>query len=102
MIFRSSSALRLCVGLFALSFLPAAARAQTTLSEVQALMKQGQYKTALARVDQLVATKPKDAQARFTKGVILTELNRPSEAIQVYQKLPRTTPPCLSRTTTSR
>jgi ketosteroid isomerase-like protein len=50
-------------------------------------MKQGQYKTALARVDQLVATKPKDAQARFTKGVILTELNRPSEAIQVYQKL---------------
>jgi tetratricopeptide (TPR) repeat protein len=50
-------------------------------------MKQGQYKTALARVDQLVATKPKDAQARFTKGVILTELNRPNEAIQVYQKL---------------
>jgi len=50
-------------------------------------MKQGQYKTALVRVDQLVTAKPKDAQARFAKGVILTELNRQNEAIQVYQKL---------------
>ncbi len=87
MIFRSSSALRLYAGIFAFTCLVATASAETTLADVQALIKQGQYKTALARVDELVAAKPKDSQARFAKGVILTELNRPSEAIQVYQKL---------------
>lgn len=57
------------------------------LSDAQALLKQGQLQPALDKVEQLLATKPKDAQARFLKGLILTEQNRPNEAILVFQKL---------------
>jgi len=65
--------------------LPAAA--EPTLTEVQAHMKQGQLPAALEKVDQILAVRPKDAQARFTKGIILTEMNRLNEAAVVYQKL---------------
>lgn len=65
--------------------LPAAA--EPTLTEVQAHMKQGQLPAALEKVDQILAVRPKDAQARFTKGVILTEMNRLNDAAVVYQKL---------------
>lgn len=57
------------------------------LSEAQGLFKQGQLQTALDRVDQHLATKPKDAQGRFLKGLVLTELNRPADAIGVFTKL---------------
>lgn len=57
------------------------------LSDAQALLKQGQLQPALDKVEQQLATKPKDAQARFLKGLILTEQNRPNEAILVFQKL---------------
>ncbi len=65
--------------------LPAAA--EPTLTEVQANIKQGQLAAALEKVDQILAVRPKDAQARFTKGVILTEMNRLNDAAAVYQKL---------------
>ncbi|MGB7989701.1 MAG: tetratricopeptide repeat protein, partial [Candidatus Methylophosphatis roskildensis] len=57
------------------------------LSEAQGLLKQGQLQPALERVDQYLATKPKDAQGRFLRGLVLTELNRPAEAIGVFTKL---------------
>ncbi|WP_374513880.1 tetratricopeptide repeat protein [Niveibacterium sp.] len=63
------------------------AAAEPTLTEVQAHMKQGQLPAALEKVDQILAVRPKDAQARFTKGVILTEMNRLNDAAVVYQKL---------------
>lgn len=58
-----------------------------SLPEIQRLIKQGQYPQALERVDAYIATRPKDAQGRFTKGLILTELNRPADAIVVFQRL---------------
>lgn len=57
------------------------------LTDAQALLKQGQLQPALERVDQYLATKPKDAQGRFLKGLVLTELNRPADAITVFTKL---------------
>ncbi len=57
------------------------------LPDVQKLIKQGQYPQALTKVDAYLATKPKDAQGRFLKGLILTEMNKPSEAIAVFTKL---------------
>lgn len=57
------------------------------LPEVQRLIKQGQFPQALARVDAYLASKPKDAQGRFLKGLILTEMNKPAEAIAVFTKL---------------
>lgn len=57
------------------------------LQDLQALMKQGQFAQALERADQLLASKPRDAQVRFLKGVVLSELNRSSDAIAIFQKL---------------
>ena len=57
------------------------------LPEVQRLIKLGQYPQALTKVDAYLASKPKDAQGRFLKGLILTEMNKPAEAIAVFTKL---------------
>ena len=57
------------------------------LPEVQRLIKQGQYSQALEKVDTYLSSRPKDAQGRFLKGLIYTEMNRPSDAIGVFTKL---------------
>lgn len=57
------------------------------LPEVQRLMKQGQYPQALEKVDAWLASRPKDAQGRFLKGLIYTEMNKPIEAISVFTRL---------------
>ncbi|MBK7663460.1 MAG: tetratricopeptide repeat protein [Sterolibacteriaceae bacterium] len=72
---------------FAFGMLGAAPAHADALSEAQTLLKQGQLQPALERVDQYLATKPKDAQGRFLRGLVLTELNRPAEAIGVFTKL---------------
>ncbi|GAB1412253.1 hypothetical protein MASR1M97_09890 [Candidatus Desulfobacillus denitrificans] len=74
----------LCAGLLALA--PVAVRADT-LEEASRLMKQGQLGPALEKTEQVLAAKPKDAQARFMKGLILTEMNRYNDAISVFTKL---------------
>jgi tetratricopeptide (TPR) repeat protein len=58
-----------------------------SIPDINRLMKQGQHAQALEQVDRYLAGKPKDAQGRFLKGLILTEMNRSSEAIGVFQKL---------------
>jgi Flp pilus assembly protein TadD len=62
-------------------------RADDPLQEASQLIKQGQFGPALEKTDQILAGKPKDAQAQFLKGVILTEMNRHDEAIAVFTKL---------------
>ncbi len=57
------------------------------LPEVQRLIKQGQFAQALEKVDAHLSSKPKDAQGRFLKGLIYTEMNKPAEAIGVFTKL---------------
>jgi tetratricopeptide (TPR) repeat protein len=69
-----------------LSLAPVVVRADS-LQDANLLMKQGQLVPALEKTDQLLATKPKDAQARFLKGLILTEMNRHNEAIAIFTKL---------------
>ena len=73
------------VGVF-LSISAFSANAQT-LPEVQSLMKQGQMPQALEKVDAYISTKPKDAQGRFMRGLILTELGRSADAVAVFTKL---------------
>ncbi len=58
-----------------------------TIPDIQRLMKQGQMPQALEKTDQYIASKPKDAQGRFMKGLILTELGRQAEAIAVFTRL---------------
>jgi tetratricopeptide (TPR) repeat protein len=57
------------------------------LADIQKLIKAGQYPQALEKTDVYLASKPKDAQGRFLRGLILTEMNRPADAIAVFTKL---------------
>jgi len=57
------------------------------LPEVQRLIKQGQLPQAMEKVDAYLSSKPRDAQGRFLKGLIYTEMNKPAEAVAVFTKL---------------
>jgi tetratricopeptide (TPR) repeat protein len=56
-------------------------------SDVNRMLRAGQLAEANAKVDQFLATKPRDAQMRFLKGVILTEQSKPGDAISTFTKL---------------
>jgi Flp pilus assembly protein TadD len=56
-------------------------------SEVSRLVRSGQLAEALARADSYLATKPRDPQMRFLKGVAQSEAGRKSEAIATFTGL---------------
>lgn len=56
-------------------------------ADVNQLLRSGKYSEALAKADQYLATKPRDPQMRFLKGVTLTEAGKPAEAINTFVKL---------------
>jgi tetratricopeptide (TPR) repeat protein len=62
------------------------------LQDINGLVKQGQHAKALERVNQYLAQKPGDPNARFTKGLILAEQNKTPEAIEVFAALSRDYP----------
>jgi Flp pilus assembly protein TadD len=57
------------------------------LKDAQALYKQNQSGPALEKVNAYLAGKPKDAQGRFLKGLILTDQKKPNDAIAVFTTL---------------
>jgi hypothetical protein len=59
---------------------PALAALAEELSEVTRLHHAGQSQAALERADRFLAGKPKDAQMRFLKSVVLADSGRRSEA----------------------
>lgn len=63
------------------------AASNSEYQNIDTLYKQGQYAQALDKDNAYIAKNPKDAQACFLKGLILTEQNKPSEAIAVFTKL---------------
>ena len=69
-----------------LGFTVSVASAQN-LPDIQRLMKQGQLPQALEKTDAYIASKPKDPQGRFVRGLILTEMGRTADAIAVFTKL---------------
>lgn len=56
-------------------------------SDVGQLIRAGKLTEAQAKVDQYLATKPRDPQMRFLKGVIQTESGKPAEAIETLTGL---------------
>ena len=56
-------------------------------SDVGKLLRTGQIAQAMQKVDAALTARPKDAQLRFLKGLILTEQAKPIEAIAVFSKL---------------
>jgi len=57
------------------------------LEEASKLFKAGQREQALERVNRVLAQKSGDPQARFLKGLILTEQGNTREAIEIFTKL---------------
>src|SRR5438477_8338586 len=57
------------------------------VEEAQKLLKSGQSQQALERVNKALAANPKEPQARFLKGVILTEQGNSKEAIEIFTRL---------------
>ena len=57
------------------------------LQDANQLFRQGQFDRAMDRVNGYLAQRPKDARGRFLKGLILTEQNKPNEAIKVFTDL---------------
>src|SRR5258708_30617146 len=73
--------------LCALAFFAAAPARADEVQEAQKLLKSGQSQQALERVNRALAANPKDPQARFLKGLILTEQGKQQDAIEIFTKL---------------
>ncbi len=80
----SSASACLAFALMALFSAPAPA---DDFQEARRLMAQGNLGGALDRVDAALAKQPRDAKARFMKGVILTEQGKAPEAIKIFTAL---------------
>ncbi|MEO8331903.1 MAG: tetratricopeptide repeat protein [Gallionella sp.] len=57
------------------------------IEDANRLFKQGQHSQALDQVNGFLAKKPKDAQARFLKGLIFTEQGKITDAIKIFSAL---------------
>jgi tetratricopeptide (TPR) repeat protein len=80
--------LRTGVGALLLALAAGSALAQADdVQEAAKLLKSGQHAQALDRVNKVLSQKPRDPQARFLKGLILTEQGNTREAIDIFTKL---------------
>jgi Flp pilus assembly protein TadD len=57
------------------------------LQDATQLFKQGQSAPALVKLNNFLANKPRDAQGRFLKGLILTQQGKTADAIKVFSGL---------------
>lgn len=73
--------------MFSAALLPAGRARADELSEVNRLHQAGQSADALKRADAFLATKPKDAQMRFLKAILLGDMQRRDEAIAALVQL---------------
>jgi tetratricopeptide (TPR) repeat protein len=62
------------------------------VQEASKLLKSGQHQQALDRVNRALAAKPKDAQARFLKGLIFAEQGNAREATEIFLQLTKDYP----------
>jgi tetratricopeptide (TPR) repeat protein len=58
-----------------------------TLREVHDLLDRKQYAEAIAKLDRLTAERPREPQARFIKGVALTDEGKTDEAIAEFESV---------------
>ena len=65
----------------------AATVAADEIADIGKLLKSGQLEQASQKADAYLATKPRDAQGQFLKGLILTEQNKTAEAIAAFTRL---------------
>lgn len=68
---------------------PAAAN---DIQDASKLLKSGQHQQALERVNKVLAAKPKDAQARFLKGLIYADQGNAKDATEIFLLLTKDYP----------
>ena len=56
-------------------------------ADVNTLVRAGKLAEALTKADQYLASKPRDPQMRFIKGVIQTEAGKPADAIATFTQI---------------
>jgi tetratricopeptide (TPR) repeat protein len=66
--------------------LATAARADV-VTDVQTLLSRNEPTAALAAADAALALRPRDAQARFLRGVVLMEMKRDADALAIFNLL---------------
>jgi Flp pilus assembly protein TadD len=81
------AAFALCFALLLVAPSPAFAALAEELSEVTRLHHAGQSDAALERANRYLAGKPKDAQMRFLKAVVLADIGKRADAITLLQQL---------------
>ena len=62
------------------------------VQDASKLLKSGQHQQALERVNKVLAAKPKDAQARFLKGLIFAEQGNTKDATDIFLALTKDFP----------
>jgi tetratricopeptide (TPR) repeat protein len=82
---------RIALFVFAAAFcmamlIPQPARADK-FDDASKLFKQGDLAGAMEKIEPLITANPRDARARFLKGLILTEQSKTQEAIKVFEAL---------------
>ncbi len=78
---------RVVLLLATLLFVPAVGAQGDDYQEASKLFRAGQHAQALERVDRMLRNNPKEARARFLQGLILTEQNKPADAIKIFTSL---------------
>ena len=73
--------------LFACALLGMGAAHADDYGDVNALLRSGKSAEALAKADAYIKANPRDPQMRFLRGVILSEQNKPADAIDAFTKL---------------
>jgi len=66
---------------------PAAAPARTETQEIDTLVRERKYDDALKRLDALLATQPRNVQARFLRAVVLADTGKSAEATSALEAL---------------
>jgi Flp pilus assembly protein TadD len=82
----ASPASRLLPALFAWLLAVGAAHADV-VADVQALLARNDLPAALAAADTALAARPRDAQSRFLRGVVLMEMKRDADALALFNQL---------------
>ncbi|HUR40484.1 MAG TPA: tetratricopeptide repeat protein [Verrucomicrobiae bacterium] len=66
--------------------------ASPAVDEATTLINKGQFEQALQRLDGHLKSAPQDAEARFTRGLVLVRLNRNDDAAKAFSELTRDYP----------
>ena len=62
------------------------------VADAQTMMQRGDYAAALSALDAQLRSNPQDAEARFVRGLALTQLDRVPDAIRAFADLTRDYP----------